>query len=102
MVFWVITIKETKLSIQYLFNMETFITKDNKTIIYDNGSARVIDPKELEAQKADIEKRLAEAVIPTDKQLLDWAKANYPYVNHSAEIAELERINNILEAIKSL
>lgn len=82
--------------------METFTTKDGKKIIYENDYAKVIDTKELEAQKADIEKRLAEAVIPTDKQLLEWAKANYPYVNHSAEIAELERINNILEAIKSL
>lgn len=100
MVFWVITIKETKLSIQYLFNMETFITKDNKTIIYDNGSARVIDPKELEAQKADIEKRLAEVKVPTDKELLAWAKANYPQLDHSTEQEELVKINSILETVK--
>lgn len=80
--------------------MQTFTTKDNKTIIYDNGSARVIDPKELEAQKADIEKRLAEAVIPTDKQLLDWAKANYPKLDHSAEQAELVKIDTILASVK--
>lgn len=80
--------------------METFTTADKKKLIYDNGTARVYDPVELEKEKTAIEERLAEVVTPTDKELLAWAKANYPYVDHSAEVKRLEEINTLLESIK--
>jgi hypothetical protein len=80
--------------------METFNTKDGKTIVYENGSARVVDIKELEKQKADIEARLEGVKEPTDAEYLAFGKANMKVTDHSGERAELERINSILEGIK--
>jgi hypothetical protein len=77
--------------------MEIFTTKDKKTIIYENGTARVVDVKELEKQKADIEKRLKGIKEPTDAEYLAWGKANMPFTDHSAEVKELEKINVILK-----
>jgi len=79
--------------------MEQFKTQDGKVITYENGQATVVDPIELEKLKADIESRLEEAVIIPDEELLTWAKANYPMIDHTAEIAELDKITTTLEAI---
>jgi hypothetical protein len=38
----------------------------------------------------------------TNTQWIAWAKANYHYINHAAEIAELASIQAILDAIKDL
>ena len=62
--------------------------------------SRIIIKSELGIQKADIEKRLSEATIPTDEEFLVWAKQNYPFTDHSAEEAELAKINEILESLK--
>jgi hypothetical protein len=82
--------------------MEKFDTKDGKVIQYEDGQATVIDPKELEAQKEEIEKRLVINPEPSKEELLGWARANYPYVDHSAEKKELDRISNVLEDIKHI
>jgi hypothetical protein len=78
--------------------MEKFLTADKKVIIYDNGSLQLVDPKELEKQKADIEARIEPQ--PDDKELLEWAKVNYPMVDHSMEIKELQKIIDTLSLIK--
>jgi hypothetical protein len=80
--------------------MEIFKCKDGKVVVYDAGSARVVDIKELTAQKADIEKRLKGVVEPTEKEVLEWAKRNYPMTDHSAERAELSRIDAIISMTK--
>jgi len=80
--------------------MEIIETKDNKIIRYENGVAQVFDVDELKAQKKDIQKRLEADKSPSDEELLAWAKVNYPFVDHSLEITELERVNKILEEIK--
>lgn len=85
---------------QQPFNMEQFTPKDGKIIQYENGIATVIDIKELEAQKELIETNLASVKTPTDKELLSWAKANYPMTDTSAAVKELEKINTVLEAVK--
>ena len=60
----------------------------------------------------EVQKELDEATVrlkeippaPTDKELLAWAKENYPMVDYSAEIAHLEQIvtvsNTRLEGMK--
>jgi hypothetical protein len=78
--------------------MEKFLTADKKVIIYDNGLLQLVDPKELEKQKADIEARVEPQ--PDDKELLAWAKVNFPMVNHDMEIKELQKITDTLSLIK--
>lgn len=80
--------------------MEILTTKDKKKIVYDNDRVEIVNQKDLEAQKTDIEKRIAADVQPTDKELLSWAKLNYPVTDHSVEVKELERIDALLKAIK--
>lgn len=80
--------------------MEVFTAKDGKKVVLDSGSVRLYDPKELLKQKEEIEKRLAEIVEPTDKELLSWAKINYPIADHSAEKAELARIDSLITLLK--
>lgn len=80
--------------------MEIFTLKDGNKVVADSGMAKIYNIDELKKQKEEIEKRLAEAVIPTDKELLAWAKAKYPQMDYSAEKAELERINSLLSVLK--
>lgn len=78
--------------------LEIITTKDGKKVIYEDGSVRLVDAKELELEKADIEKRIE--VMPDDKQLLEWARANYLMVDHTRELERLSEINLLLEEIK--
>ena len=80
--------------------IEIFQTKDGKTIIYENGNIQLVDVKELEKQKEDIEKRLEGVKEPTEKEILEWAKSRYPFTDHSGERAELEKIDSILKEVK--
>jgi hypothetical protein len=76
------------------FLMEKFITKDGRVIFYESGGAIIHDPEGLAAEKAEIEKRIPQ--LPTDEELLEWAKANYNFVNYEAEKARLAEIDAIL------
>lgn len=67
-----------------------------------NNQAQIIVKDELQAQKNALQDRIRQHPRPSDAELLLWAKANYPYVDHEAEEAELATINAILDAIKSL
>lgn len=82
--------------------MEYLTTKTGVRVEVDEvkGVARVIDIKELESQKAELEKRIAINPEPSDKELLEWAKVSYPYVNHSAEREELAKIETTLSSVK--
>lgn len=80
--------------------MEVFNTKDGKTIQYESGIAKVVDIKELEAQKELLETQIAAVKVPSDKELLAWAKANYPITDTSVAKEALEEINLTLESIK--
>ena len=80
--------------------MQIFETKDGKKITYQDGITKVYIPEELLKEKKMLEAQLAEAVIPTDKELLEWARANYPMTDYSATKARLDEINTILEGIK--
>lgn len=82
--------------------MELFETKDGKKITYQDGVTKVYIPEELLKEKKMLEAQLAEAVIPTDKELLSWAKANYPMTDYSATKARIEEINTILTNIKEV
>lgn len=80
--------------------MEQFTTKDGKIIQYNSGAAIVIDPVELAKQKELIESQIAVVKVPSDKELLVWAKTNYLVTDTSGAIEELQRIDSILESIK--
>jgi hypothetical protein len=75
--------------------MEKFTTADGKTLTYDNGVAKVW--KDVEKERLKILKRLAELEdMPTDKELLIWAKDHYPYHDTNLERIKLtERLTEI-------
>lgn len=79
-----------------------YIKVDNdKFIEYneDNNSTRVIIKSEVERQLAGASKRLSEIKKVDDKDLLAWARENYPAMDYSREKESLEKIineNNIL------
>lgn len=80
--------------------MEIFKTKDGKIITYEEDKATVVDVDELKRQKESFEREIAAVVIPTDKQLLAWAKQTYPIKDVSVAQIELERINLALSKIE--
>ena len=76
---------------------------DSNTFIDFNEDTRqsvTLFKDQLEQNKQDFEKRLKDVVTPTDEEYIKWAKANMPVVDHTAEISELERINNLLDKTK--
>ena len=81
-------------------------SKEERWIAFDEDkdSATVINPKELQMQMEELEKRLA-GLPPEldDKQLLEWAKQNYPYYDVERERtmlqAEIERIKAVMAGI---
>lgn len=78
-----------------------------KFIEYDEATnfARIIIKADLLQQKKDIEARIATAdpnMPTTNAGWVAWAKEHYPYVDHSAEITELAKIQAIIDAIKNL
>lgn len=78
-----------------------------KFIEYDEVTSKaiIVIKSDLLTQKSDLEARIATAdpnMPKTNAQWVTWAKSNYKYVDHSAEVTELNRINGILEAIKLL
>lgn len=87
--------------------MQYFKISVGKFIEYDDltNRATIIIKADLQAQKQDLLARLA-TVDPnqpkTNAEWIAWAKANYPYVDHTAEQVELDRIQVILDAIKDL
>jgi len=66
----------------------------------ETNSSRVIVKSELISQIKDIELRITDSIQPTDKDLLAWAKNNYPYVDHSIEQQEWEKLSSLLENLK--
>jgi hypothetical protein len=71
----------------------------------NNGHATIFLKADLLTQKADLIARIGTtdtSVPTTNAEWIAWAKANYPYVSHAAEQAELDRITAIIEAIKDL
>ena len=87
--------------------MTYFKISAGKFIQYNEltNQAQIIIKADLQAQKQDLQARIATAdpnQPKTNAEWIAWAKANYPYVDHSQEQAELDKINTILDSIKSL
>lgn len=87
--------------------MQYFKIGPGKFIMYDEATerARIILRADLLEQKYLLDERINEAdpnQPKTNAEWVAWAKAHYPYVDHSAEIAELERVQAIIGAIKDL
>jgi hypothetical protein len=87
--------------------MTYFKIATGKFIQYDEATnqALVVIKADLLAQEAELRARIdmADPNQPkTNAEWLVWAKEHYPYVDHSAEIAEVVKINSILLAIKAL
>lgn len=87
--------------------MQYFKISVGKFIEYDETTnyARIIIKTELQTQKQELINRIG-AIDPnqptTNAGWIAWAKANYPYMDHSREQAELDRIQAVLDAIKDL
>ena len=76
-------------------------TTEDKQEVYCKVTNKVTKEellKEIDSLKASL---TAIPEPPTDKELLEWAKSNYPYFNREAERQtlqdRLEEINKILE-----
>ena len=82
--------------------MQYFKISTGKFIEFDDvtNRATILVKEDLQSQKINLVAQIKVNPMPTNTELLKWAKDNYPYVDHSAEQAELDRINSILEAIK--
>jgi hypothetical protein len=71
--------------------MQIFKIDKDKFIAYENDTAKVYSRVELLKQKEESLKRLEEIPPkPTDKELLEWARTNYPQVNYEVEKRSLE------------
>lgn len=87
--------------------MQYFKISTGKFIEYDEVTerAQIIIKTELQKEKQELQDRIG-AVDPnkptTNAEWVAWGKANYPDIDHSQEQAELDRINSVLDAIKSL
>lgn len=74
---------------------DTYVSFNKETM-----TSEVIVKSELEKQIEEAKKRLAEIpTIPSDEELLTWAKQNYPIMDYSAEKSSLEKIIGEGEAI---
>lgn len=84
--------------------MQYFKISTGKFIEFDEDSqkARIIVKADLVAEKQELVERIKINPQPTNKELLAWAKTNFPFVDHTAEQGELDKINVVLDAIKSL
>ena len=85
--------------------MTYFKISTGKFVQYDEATnkAIIVVKTDLQTQKSDLEARIAQAdpnMPKTNAEWITWAKANYKYVDHSMEVAELNRINGILDGIK--
>lgn len=68
------------------------IDKD-KFVVVDGDRATVYSRSQLEKQKKQAELRLKEIPdTPSDEELLEWARANYPMMDYSRERATLEGV----------
>lgn len=87
--------------------MQYFKISTGKFIEYDEAtnSARIIVKADLQQQKTELETRIGtpDPNMPTTNgQWITYAKEQYKYVDHSAEQAELDKINAQLLAIKNI
>ena len=87
--------------------MEYFKIGPGKFIQYDPNTERatILLRDELQAERQALLARIdtADPNQPTTNAAwVAWAKANSPYVAHGAEVAELARIDAILDAIREL
>jgi len=89
--------------------MEALTTKDGKTILYENGIAEVVDVKDLELRKADIEAKIKEMETPvpepSDEELIEFGRVHHPLYQYKRQLQteketllqELDSINNKLK-----
>jgi hypothetical protein len=65
----------------------------------DTKSSTWIDKPTIVANLADAKARVSEVKPPTDKELLAWAKANYPFVDNSVEQVYVKQVIETNEAL---
>lgn len=87
--------------------LQYFKISTGKFIEYDDLTerARIIVKAELVQLKKELLERIGEpdpSKPTTNAGWVAWAKEHYPYVDHSVEQAEIDRISVVLEAIKNL
>lgn len=73
--------------------METLILDRDRFVTVDGEKAMVYSKKRLLEQIKQAETRLVEIPeLPSDEELLEWARANYPMMDYSRERATLEGV----------
>lgn len=87
--------------------IQYFKIATGKFIEYDDATNRatIIVKADLLQQKQELIDRIGvpDPNVPTTNAAwVTWAKEHYPYVDHSAEQRELDRVNAVIEAIKAL
>lgn len=87
--------------------MQYFKIAPGKFIQYDDTTGRltVLVRSELLTEKQELLERirLGDSQQPTSAAAwIAWAKANYPYVDHSAEQIRVDEIEVLLGALKEL
>ncbi len=87
--------------------MQYFKISTGKFIEFNEltDQARIIVKDDLQQQKTELETRIGtpDPNMPkTNAEWIAYAKEQYKYVDHSAEQAELDKINAQLLAIKNI
>jgi len=82
--------------------MEYFKIGAGKFIQLDGERATILYKDELTKRKGELVDMIKDIKKPSNEELLAWAKSNYPYMNTSATEAEIERLTNIINLIKTL
>jgi hypothetical protein len=79
--------------------MDIIKLNDDKYIFVNGLNATVYSIADLTQRIQQAEERIQASPKPTDDELLEWARENYKFVDHTKEIEEVERLNSILEQI---
>jgi negative regulator of replication initiation len=72
---------------------------EDKYVFIDGLTATVYSISDLTQRVSDIQGRIDATPQPSDEELIAWAKSNFPFIDHSEELKEVERLETILGQI---
>jgi negative regulator of replication initiation len=72
---------------------------DDKYVFVDGLTATVYSISDITQRISDIQSRIDDSPQPSDEELITWAKSNFPFIDHSEELKEIEKLTEILEKI---
>lgn len=72
---------------------------EDKYVFVDGLIATVYSVSDITQRISDIQSRIDSSPQPTDGELLEWARTSFPFIDHSEELREIEKLTEILEKI---